>query len=50
MVVKQVPNEKIRDYIHVDGRAVPKEFHIHRMAQYTRGVVKVHDWYQRSAS
>ena len=50
MVIKQVPMEKIREFVQVDGRAVPKEFHLHRIAQHTKGVVKVHDWYQRQTT
>ena len=50
VVIKQVPIEKIRDFVQVDGRSVPKEFHVHRIAQYTNGVVKVYDWFEKKTS
>ena len=47
VVIKQVSKAKIHDYVMVDGRPVPKEFHIHRLASNIRGVVKAFEWFER---
>ena len=47
VVIKQVSKTKIHDYVLVDGRPVPKEFHIHRLASNVRGVVKAFEWFER---
>ena len=47
VVIKQVSKTKIHDYVLVDGRPVPKEFHIHRLASNIRGVVKAFEWFER---
>ena len=47
VVIKQVPKAKITSYINVDGRPVPKEFHLHRLASSISGVVKAFEWFER---
>ena len=50
VVIKQVPKIKINSYVNVDGRPVPKEFHIHRIASSIDGVVKAFEWFERRTS
>ena len=47
VVIKQVPKVKINNYVNVDGRPVPKEFHLHRLASSIGGVVKAFEWFER---
>ena len=50
VVIKQVPKLKINSFVNVDGRPVPKEFHVHRLASSTGGVVKAFEWFERRTS
>lgn len=51
VVIKQVPKTSITNFVNVDGRPVPREFHLHRLASSsTVGVVRAIEWFERRSS